>query len=344
MSGKIQNTPNRLALDVQGTADLREKLKKDPQAGLQSAAQQFEAMFLQMVMKSMRDATPQDGMFDSDQSRFYTSMLDQQLAQNMASGKGVGFARLIEQQLGHSLPGAQPAPEGGAASPETDPAAALQAANRAGNSLPLAMPNARHMQLLPSATVGRAAPPPTPNAVAASAPAPAAAAAETTAATGASTSSAPKDFVNKVWPHAVEASRATGIPPQFLVGQAALESNWGRSEPRRADGSTSFNLFGIKAGKSWNGAVAEAQTTEYIDGQAQRVTGRFRAYGSYAEAFRDYANLLRNNSRYGNVVGSQDGTEFAKRLQQAGYATDPAYADKLSRIINGPTLRQALIG
>ncbi|MBN8492654.1 MAG: glucosaminidase domain-containing protein [Burkholderiales bacterium] len=112
----------------------------------------------------------------------------------------------------------------------------------------------------------------------------------------------------------------------------------------RADGSPSYNLFGIKAGKSWNGATAEATTTEYVNGQPQQSVERFRAYGSYEEAFRDYANLLRNNSRFSAVIGSQDGTEFAKRLQQAGYATDPMYADKLSRIINGPALRQALIG
>lgn len=88
----------------------------------------------------------------------------------------------------------------------------------------------------------------------------------------------------------------------------------------------------------------EAATTEYVGGEAQSTVERFRSYGSYEEAFRDYANLLRNNPRYGGVIGSQDGAEFAKGLQRAGYATDPAYADKLNRIINGPTLRMALVG
>lgn len=111
-----------------------------------------------------------------------------------------------------------------------------------------------------------------------------------------------------------------------------------------ADGSTTFNLFGIKAQGSWSGNSADASTVEYVNGKAQKVTEKFRSYPSYADAFRDYANTLRNNPRYGSVIGSQDGTEFARRLQQAGYATDPAYADKLARIINGPTLRQALIG
>jgi flagellar protein FlgJ len=151
-----------------------------------------------------------------------------------------------------------------------------------------------------------------------------------------------RDFVSRVWPHAIEVSRATGIPAHFMVAQAALETGWGKSEPRLADGRPSFNLFGLKAGRSWSGAVAEAQTTEFVDGVAQRQTERFRAYGSYAEAFRDYASLLLSSKRYAGVVGTQDAATFARGLQQAGYATDPMYAAKLERIIGGNTLRTAL--
>jgi len=321
MSIKIQDLPNRAAFDVKSAQDLRTQFSKNPQEGLKAAAQQFETLFLQMVMKSMRDAVPQDGLLNSDQSRFYTGMLDQQLAQNLStSGKGVGFARLIEQQLGRNLPGAE-----GLAAP-------AEAANAAGNPLPLAASDGRHLNY--KTVLGRL---PTSAAYATSvASVPAAASTDATASS--------KEFVNRVWPHAVEVSRSTGIPPQFLVAHSALESGWGKSEIRQADGSSSHNLFGIKAGKSWTGATVEATTTEYINGRPQQVVERFRAYASYEESFRDYATLLRNNSRYSAVIGSQNGTEFAKGLQQAGYATDPMYADKLSRIINGPTLRQALIG
>lgn len=319
---KIQNVPNRAAFDVQSAQDLRSEFQKDPKQGLKAAAQQFETLFLQMVLKSMRDATPQDGLLNSEQSRFYTGLLDQQMAQNMSSaGNGVGFAKLIEQQLGRHT-----------ATPEAQ--AALSApANAAGNALPLSASDGRHLQ---HRTVLGNLP------TSAAYPVQPALSAKSVNTQEASASA--QEFVNRVWPHAVEASRSTGIPPQFLVGHSALESGWGRSEIRKADGSSSYNLFGIKAGKNWNGATVDASTTEYVDGQAQQVVERFRAYGSYEEGFRDYANLLRNNSRYSGVIGSQDGTEFARRLQQAGYATDPMYADKLSRIINGPTLRQALIG
>lgn len=324
MSIKVQNHPNRAAFDVKASQDLRNQFAKDPQEGLKAAAQQFETLFLQMVMKSMRDSVPQDGMLNSEQSRFYTGLLDQQMAQNLSSGgKGIGFARLIEQQLGRSVGNGEAA---------VAAAAAGEAANTAGNGLPLSTSDGRHLQY---------------KTVLGSLPTSAAYAAPSAPAQSAASSEAPvsaKDFVNRVWPHAVEASRSTGVPPQFLVAHSALESGWGRSEIRTADGTSSHNLFGIKAGKSWTGATVEATTTEYIDGKPQQVVERFRAYSSYEEGFRDYASLLRGNARYSNVIGSQDGIEFARRLQQAGYATDPMYADKLSRIINGPTLRQALIG
>ena len=124
-----------------------------------------------------------------------------------------------------------------------------------------------------------------------------------------------------------------------MISQAALETGWGRRDIRNADGSTSHNLFGIKAGASWKGPVAEVVTTEYIDGRAQKVTARFRAYSSYAESFADYARLMKTNSRYAPVI-AHGGTAagFAQNLQRAGYATDPAYADKLTRVIN-TTLR-----
>lgn len=329
MTAKIQNQPNRAAFDVQNAQDLRSQFQKDPKAGLKAAAQQFETLFLQMVLKSMRDTVPADGLLQSDQSRFYTGLLDQQLAQNLAGGNnGLGFARLIEQQLGGNLAGS----EAGGDEVGTDAAAAILA----GKPLPSGLPVGTQLRLrevLSGLPTSAAYAPPTKPAASASQ--------ENVIGTGAAT---PRDFATTMWPHAVEASRSTGIPPQFLVAHSALESGWGKSEIKRPDGSSSHNLFGIKAGKSWQGETVEVLTTEYIDGQPRKMLEKFRAYGSYAEAYRDYANLLRNSPRYAGVIGSQDGTEFARRLQEAGYATDPMYADKLARIINGPTLRQALIG
>jgi len=150
-------------------------------------------------------------------------------------------------------------------------------------------------------------------------------------------------FVNRIWNHAVDAARSIGVPPQFMVGQAALESGWGKHEIRTADGGASHNLFGVKAGRGWNGPSVEKTTTEFVNGVAQKTTAKFRVYSSYGEAFKDYAKLIGGNPRYAGVLSqAQDARGFARGLQQAGYATDPAYADKLVRVINSTTLRQSL--
>lgn len=142
-------------------------------------------------------------------------------------------------------------------------------------------------------------------------------------------------FVERHSQAAAAVARDSGIPASYMIGQAGHETGWGRSEIRHRDGSPSFNLFGIKATPAWKGKVAEVMTTEYVDGVPKKTVAKFRAYGSYEEAFRDYARLITRSARYEKVmdqVGSVHG--FASSLQQAGYATDPRYAEKLSRAIN----------
>jgi flagellar protein FlgJ len=146
-------------------------------------------------------------------------------------------------------------------------------------------------------------------------------------------------FVQQHAQAAQAAEAATGIPAGFMIGQAAHESGWGRREIRHADGTPSHNLFGIKAGADWKGPVAETLTTEYVAGRAVKTVARFRAYASHAESFADYARLMANSPRYRQVLAqAQDAAGFADGLQRAGYATDPAYAEKLTRVIN-TTLR-----
>lgn len=151
--------------------------------------------------------------------------------------------------------------------------------------------------------------------------------------------SASERFVRKHQLAAQAAERATGIPSSNILGQAALESGWGKHEIKMPDGSSSHNLFGIKAGPGWKGKVAEVTTTEYTNGVAQKVTAKFRAYDSYAEAFTDHARLLSQSPRYSQTVAMADSAkDYAQGLQKAGYATDPAYATKLTNVIN-TTLR-----
>jgi len=178
------------------------------------------------------------------------------------------------------------------------------------------------------------------------APAPAATSAPTPAtmekpATGAMLPGA--SFIDRLLPYARAAADATGIPARFILGQAALESAWGRKEIRGADGAPSFNLFGIKAGPGWTGKTVEIATTEYVDGVARKVVQTFRAYGSYAEAFADWAKLLTGSARYAKAVAAgDDAAGFAQGLQSAGYATDPAYAEKLTKVLNHVLLKRTV--
>lgn len=143
------------------------------------------------------------------------------------------------------------------------------------------------------------------------------------------------EFVSQHGDAAQRVAQATGIPASFMIGQAGHETGWGRSEIRNADGSNAFNLFGIKAGAGWTGKVAEITTTEYVDGEPRKMTAKFRAYDSYEDSFRDYARLIGESPRYAQARASTgSAAAYATELQRAGYATDPAYASKLSRAIN----------
>jgi len=274
---QTSNVSGGLALDARSLDTLRLQAKQNPEQANRAVAQQFEAVFLQMVLKSMRDATPQDGPTDSDQTRMYTSMLDQQIAQSL-SAKGIGLADVMLRQLGRS--------------------------QTAAPALPV---TAKPVDAKTSAPV------------------------------------ASQNFLSRMKEHAIAASNATGIPAKFLLGHAALESGWGKGEIRTADGSPSHNLFGIKAGRNWKGAIVDVTTTEYVDGAPRKMVQTFRAYASYAQAFQDYASLLQNSPRYAAVLKQSDGAGFAQGLQRAGYATDPQYAEKLTRILNGASLRQTLL-
>lgn len=298
---------SKFALDVQGVNQLKLEAKQSSPEALKAAAQQFEAVFMNMLMKSMREATPQDGMFDSEQTRMYTSMLDQQLTQRLAS-RGIGLADVMVRQLSGPLN----APQGESAIPEAGAAGyPLNAPQRDSDPLRARGP-------VESYAPGQTTAQPTP--------------------AGASRSGDTQPhvdaFVQRLLPDAQVASASTGIPAQFMMGQAALETGWGKAEIRGADGQNSHNLFGIKAGDAWHGRTVDIVTTEYVDGKPQKQVDTFRAYDSYADAFRDYAKLLRANPRYQNVIAqAQDAAGFAKGLQDAGYATDPKYAQKLMSVI-----------
>ncbi|RJG15573.1 flagellar assembly peptidoglycan hydrolase FlgJ [Massilia cavernae] len=320
MVSATNDLTGKLALDTQGLGQLKQSARTGSPEALRTAATQFEAMFINMMLKSAREATPADGLMDNQQTKTFTTMLDQQLSQNLAK-RGVGLADVLIRQLSSQQVNAQALAIG-----------AEQNGQGANTSLdltslvPKQAPHSLHgkeQALSPFAT-----------GTGAKASASAVPATPGITASGRVQSPHVRGFQEKLGSHADEASRTTGIPAKFMLGQAALETGWGKREIRNADGSSSHNLFGIKAGPGWKGKVATAVTTEYVDGVPRTKVEKFRAYDSYADSFKDYARLITNNPRYEKVLANAtDASGFAQGLQRAGYATDPMYAAKLTRII-----------
>ncbi len=294
----MSSPTHALAADVRNLDALKGRAARDPQAAVKEASRQFETLFMQEVMKRMRAASVDAGLLDNEMSKLGTEMLDQQYAQALAGLPG-GLSKAIERQLAGGL---RRDGQGGALSMSAQTAAATA-------PLPeLAKKNV------------------------------------------------PEHAARFILRHEAAAkavAEESGIPAHFMLAQAAHETGWGRAPMKATDGSPAHNLFGIKAGSNWKGKVAEVTTTEYIDGKPRKMVARFRAYDSPEESFRDYARLLGGNRRYAAAVeAAQQASQatatgatgtagepalaqrFAQRLQAAGYATDPEYANKLSRVIN----------
>ena len=312
---------NSLVLEGKGLSDLKLAAKQDPQS-IKVVAKQFEAMFLNILTKSMRGASDGKSLFDNNETRLYTEMLDQQFAQKIAAGKGLGLADMLVQQLTRNQASVPPPNEPGAPmliKKEYLPQAFTQGLpGSALTPLPI-MPSDDAVKIF-----NVMAPQALPN--------PAVSTPDKSAMT-------PKQFVSQFSSHATSAGRELGVPAQGILAQAALESGWGKREIKQADGSPSFNLFGIKANAQWTGKVAEVTSTEYVNGVPQQHVARFRAYDSYEEAFKDYASLLKSSPRYQAVLNTNSASQFAQGLQRAGYATDPRYASKLASIAGGSLLR-----
>jgi flagellar protein FlgJ len=301
LGSQIGSVGSGLAADARSLEDLKRAARDDPRQAAKKVATQFEALYMQMVLKSMREATPRSGLLDSQEQDMYRGMLDQQVAQQIAS-KGTGLSDMIARQLSRALPNAAaPAAATAAAAPSAATPASANAA-----------------AALAAAAAAKAV---------ASAPAP------TPSGPGVSTE-VQRDFMRQHWAEAVRAQQLTGVPASFILGQAALESGWGQREIRGADGAPSYNLFGIKAGPGWQGHAVQVATTEYDGAMPSRTVQSFRAYDSYAAAFQDWALTIGRNQRYSAAVAAS-GTAggFASGMQQAGYSTDPGYAEKLARVI-----------
>jgi peptidoglycan hydrolase FlgJ len=281
-TASLDTTAATTYTDINGLA----ALKKDPNSpeAISAIAEQVEALFLQMMLKSMRDAGSAEESA-SNEMGMYQDMFDKQIALSISQHTDLGIGRLLKRQLaGKSAPGSVKLSSG-----ESVPAASAAGA--------------------PTTAIAHS----------------------------------PAEFVSRVMPSIQRAAVALGVDPAAMLAQAALETGWGQRMPRAADGSSSHNMFGIKAGSEWTGARATADSMEVINGVATPRRTAFRAYASVEESINDFANLLKNSPRYKDVIadGGNAGA-YTAAMGNSGYATDPDYGNKLNQILGSDTLQSAL--
>lgn len=305
----LKDASTSLAIDTKGLSSLKTAAHDNSPEAIRGVAKQFEAIFLNMMLKSMRDATPSDGPLDNEQSRTFTTMLDQQLSQNIVN-KGVGLADVLVRQLNKI--------QTGKTDIENTPSEKKEHSQI--NISTSGSLNSRSLAKLSNYNLNG----------------------YTNIDTGASYMSTPgqatqdvmAEFMKRMGPYAEKVSSASGVPAIFMMAQAALESGWGRSEIKHQNGSTSHNLFGIKASENWSGRSVDAMTSEYVNGEKVMRVEQFRSYNSYAESFKDFTDLLRSNPRYAKVLRNlNDPISYAQAMGKSGYATDPNYGNKLQSVI-----------
>ena len=328
--------------ELSGFQQLRAQARSDGgKSALPAVAKQFEAIFTQMMLKSMREANAGMGsdLAGSEQVDSYRQLFDQQLSLSLANGKnGLGIAKMLVRQLGgKGEAAAAAAPRQPFAVPVADVRNAhVRALLQLGNE-PVAGDDAASAIGMPSTADNDS---PWQHVVDRM----------TRGAMDVADTAAhwlpggdPVNFVRALAPHAAEAAKKLGVSVRALLAQAALETGWGKHLPSHGDGSSSNNLFGIKAGSSWDGDKVSVPTLEYENGVAVRRRDQFRAYDSPSESFADYASLLADSPRYAQALGQGENIAgFARALVNGGYATDPSYVAKITAIANSPQMREAL--
>ncbi|MCC5810657.1 MAG: flagellar assembly peptidoglycan hydrolase FlgJ [Ectothiorhodospiraceae bacterium] len=310
------HSPN--IFDTGNTVRLRRDLQNPSEDSLREVAKQFESLFVQMMLKNMRAATPGDSLFSSGQSDQYRDLYDQQLSMSLSQGQGFGIADMVERQLREQAGLENRGVQGGKSITDYDRR--------------ISPMRIHQMQPADASGIAEDAPAGEPRAVSVQPPGGKGSGWET-----------PEDFIRDVWPAAKRTAERLGADPRALVAQAALETGWGQHVIRRADGSSSHNLFGIKATPAWDGDRVNVQTLEYRGGVPQREMAVFRAYDSLEQSFEDYLRFLNQNPRYaGALKVSHNPEAYTNELQRAGYATDPRYAEKIQSIMRGSRLTNTL--
>jgi flagellar protein FlgJ len=314
LSAAPESTHSNSYYDISQLDKLR-SAKGDDQQALKAAARQFESIFTQMLLTSMRKASEvleSDSPFNSQSTKFYQDMQDKQMVSDMAAKGGLGLADLIYQQLSGTDANYSPSSVG-RSDGQLNGLGRIHASNNT---------NSNEQQKVDNKTVNQMT--------------------NKRSEEKSSLFDDPVSFIKSLLPAAQKILEKTPMQPVMLVAQAALETGWGKKVINKADGSSSHNLFGIKADDRWQGEKANVQTLEYKDGVAKKQNAQFRAYESVEDSMRDYIKFLASDSRYSQALQNADNPKkYFESLQNAGYATDPDYAKKIVKIIDSGIFTEA---
>jgi flagellar protein FlgJ len=316
-------TATSIYADFHGLNQLKAQAREDSDAVLDKVALQFESLFTQMMLKSMRDASLGEGIFDNDKTEFYRDLYDQQMALHLSESGGIGLAAVIKRQLG----GAEVEQES-----ESEPKLTVNSIEQYRQHT-IALAEYRRQTIAKEMSRLQET-------------APSGQELQEVVSSDMDIDTAgwkPEDFVEQLWPWAKEAAEKLGLPPTALLAQAALETGWGKHIMKLANGISAKNLFGIKANRGWSGDKANVSTLEYEQGVAVKKKDNFRAYATFRDSFNDYVDFLHSNPRYSRALDSTgDARAYFIELQQAGYATDPRYAEKITAVMEGPVMQRAV--
>ncbi len=313
--------------DVSSLRNLKREAAQGSSQALEKTAEQFEALFLQMMLKSMRQSSSGDGMFESDQTRFYQQMFDQQIAIDMAKKRQIGIADMLVKKLGKDK-----------VENDVPLNSATNSVSGPSNYVPqdLIKPQVVNMADKVSA-------------VELSAPFPADTVSKLSIELKISpvqssriekkSFDSPNDFIEELTPLAEKYAAELGVDPRVLLAQSALETGWGKKINRDMAGVSSYNLFNIKADQRWSGDKVMVSTLEYENGRPMQQRAVFRSYPNFEESFKDYVRFLKSNPRYQQALSkASDGAAFVRSLHEAGYATDPRYSAKITTIMRSDLL------
>ncbi|MFK8068118.1 MAG: flagellar assembly peptidoglycan hydrolase FlgJ [Gammaproteobacteria bacterium] len=352
MTPELANS--RVYTDFSGLAKLRASAKAESPEAVKAVAKEFEASFVEMMLKSLRDATSGEGLMDNEGSRMYQDMFDKQIAVDISERGDFGVAKVIEAQLTkpnsdveklkNQMPTIEKGVNGFGPSAQTlfnhtglfNHQLDSSIKEKVNNNLEQYLQRRRmtvrpiidlknqsqnetiYDQVKRSDSINR------------------------TSSVERTKFKSPEEFIHTMRPHAERAAKAIGVNPDLLVAQAALETGWGKKMIKNKDGSNSHNLFGIKSGSSWEGKSVNVKSLEYRNGVAKREASDFRTYNSFEESFKDYVDFIKNQPRYDNAVNRAGNSKaYIRALQNSGYATDPQYANKVINIMKRESFQLA---